>query len=306
MTTRRLREFYKVQLLETQRLLDTVKDHPIMSFAFNKRKEDIQLRLADLPIDQKEAKVSLLFSGKPVKGSLGIDAVFAGQVVVPFQMMVKSDFAHRVHGKVGERGRINSEEQSRLFVTALPRGSFGIELSKLDHDSLFDEDQLADSLAHIAKLVDSSARSDEDFAAELDDVAPRTIQNLKDFLEIVSHDNAGVSIESGGIRVSLKPDEAKTAFDRVAGTETKDKVVDVNGIFKGVLLESWRFDFLDDDGNKITGKIDEGLSEELVSNYLINYFNKKSIASLQEEKVLFKNGREKTSYTLKGLKGLDS
>jgi hypothetical protein len=305
MNIRRKRDFLKTQILEVQRLMGTVADHPLMSDAFKKRESDFKVQLDKIPVDMKEAKVTLMFFGKPVKGSLGIDASFVGKVVVPFQNMVKSDFAHRVHGKVGERGRINSEEDSRLFVTALPRGSFGIELSQLG-EGLFDDDQIADSLSHVAKLVEASARSDEDFAAQLDEVAPRTVQLLNDFLKVIADDQAGVAIESGGIRCSLEPLQAKGAFDRVASTETKDETIDFLGVFKGILLESWRYDFLNEQNETITGKIDENVSDERATRFLTEFVNKRCIATLQVSRAIFKNGRERTSYTLLDLKPTDS
>jgi hypothetical protein len=180
-------------------------------------------------------------------------------------------------------------------------GSFGIELSQLGEE-LFEDDQIADTLSHVAKLVELSARSDEDFAAQMDEVAPRTVQLLKDFLKVVADEQAGVVIESGGIRCSLEPPEAKVAFDLVAGTETTEDKVDIAGFFKGILLESWRYDFLDDQNETITGRIDESVSEERATRFLTEFVNKHCIATLQLSKVVFKNGRERTNYSLLDLR----
>lgn len=301
MISRRKREYLKIQLLETQRMLELIGNHPIMSVSLKQKEKDLLEQLDKIPVDQKDSKVVLLFSGNPVKGSLGIDASFAGKVVVPFQSMVTSEFAYSVHGKVGKRGQMNNKNESRLFLTALPRGSFGIELSKLESSDLFEENQMSDSLSRITKLVESSSKSDEDFAAELDNATPRTIQSLKDFFKVVSDDQAGVSIESGGIRCELNPVEVKSAFDRVSSTTTTEIEQKHSGILKGILLESWKFDFIDDAGNTITGRLDENLTEEQVTNFIANYFNKKCIASFKEGKVLFKNGRERISYVLSSI-----
>ena len=40
MTTRALREFLKVQLIETQRLKEMVGDHPLMSVSFAEREQE--------------------------------------------------------------------------------------------------------------------------------------------------------------------------------------------------------------------------------------------------------------------------
>ena len=301
MISRRKREYLKIQLLETQRMLQLVGDHPLMSVSLKQKEKDLMAQLEKIPIDQKDSKVVLLFSGNPVKGSLGIDASFAGKVVIPFQSMVSSEFAHRVHGKVGKRGQMNSKNESKLFLTALPRGSFGIELSKLENDDLFEENLMSDSLSYITKLVESSSKSDEDFAAELEGATPRTIQSLKDFFKVVSDDQAGVSIESGGIRCELSTGDVKSAFDRVSGTITTEGEIIIRGVLKGILLESWKFDFLDENGNTITGRIDENQTEDQVSSYIAKYFNKKCTASFKEGKVLFKNGRERISYILSSI-----
>ena len=236
---------------------------------------------------------------------MGIDASFAGRVLEPFQSMVMADYADRWHGVVGSRGRRHGEAQSRLLLTGLPRGSFGLELARADNDELFEEGQLADTLAHVTKLVESAGRSDEDFAAELDETAPRVIQNLREFLEVVAKGKAGPRLESGDFRCSMNPVEANEAFTRVAGTITNDEPIRIPGVFKGVLLESWRFDFVTEDNHSVGGKIDENLTEEQVIALNREFFNGRCLASLLKTTVLFKNGRVRTTYVLKGLEALN-
>lgn len=301
MTTRSQREFLKVQLLETQRLREMAGVHPVMSVAFAEREEEIREKLQALPLGNKEARTILFFSGEPVQGSMGIDAAFAGRVLEPFQSMVKADYADRWHGVVGSRGRRPGEAQSRLLLTGLPRGSFGLELTRAENDELFEEGQLADTLAHVTRLIEAASRSDEDFAAELDATAPRVIQNLRAFLEVIAKGKAGLRLESGDFRCTMNPIQANEAFNRVAGTITSDEAVDMPGVFKGVLLESWKFDFVTDENHSVGGKIDENLTEEQVIGLNREFFNERCLASLLKTTVLFKNGRVRTSYTLTGL-----
>ena len=278
-----------------------IGNDPIMSISLKQKEKSLFEQLEKIPVDKQDTKVVLLFNGNPVKGSLGIDAAFIGKVTIPFQNMVTAEFAHRVDGNVAKRGTIKNENQSRLFLTALPRGSFGIELSKLESTDLFDDNLFSDSLSHVTKLVESSAKSDEDFAAELDGTTPRTIASLKDFFKAVSDDQAGVTIESGGIRCELNPIAVKNGYDRVAGTIATEETKTVAGVLKGILLESWKFDFIDEKGATITGRIDENLTENQVSAFMVSYFNKSCKAVLKEGKVLFKNGRERISYILSSI-----
>ncbi len=301
MSLRRTRERLKVQIVETERLAEAVMDHPIMSFSFKSRLNSLKQELDKMPMNSKEPTVTLLFSGKPVQGSIGIDAEFIGKALLPFQKMVHADLVQRGFGKVGDRGQLKSADDARLFLTALPRGSFGVELSKVDDGKLFDEGQVSDSLAHISKLIDSSAKSDEDFASELDDISPRALQGLRQFLKIVSDDEAGVTIESGGIRSSLLPQQVLRAYSRVAETTTKQEEVKVAGTLKGILLESWRFDFVNENQETITGVIGSDLSEEQVTQFMSDHFNRKCLATFQKTTVLLKGGRIKESYNLKGI-----
>ncbi|CAK0740394.1 conserved hypothetical protein [Gammaproteobacteria bacterium] len=301
MSMRTQRDFLKIQLLEIQRVKELVADHPIMSISFREQEQAIIEQLAVLPIVAKEAKVILLFSGDPVHGSLGIDAIFTAHVLEPFQNMVMADYADRWHGVVGSRGRHRGEEVSRLLLTGLPHGSFGLELSRANttNDDLFEEDQLADTLSHITKLVESSGKSDEDFSTELDQTAPRVIQNLKQFLEIIMKGKSGLTLVSGNFRCSMNQHQLSEAFNRVAGTTTNDEIVELSGILKGVLLESWKFDFLTDDKVRIAGKIDDDLIEDEVIAMNTNFFNNRCLATILKTTVLFKNGRVRTTHILK-------
>lgn len=299
MNSRRYRDLLRVRILETERLLEGVSDHPIMSFSFKQKLDSLKKELENLPLNPKEPTITLLFSGRPVFGSVGIDASFLSRAILPFQKMVEADLAQRSHGIVGKRGTIRSADKANLFLTALPRGSFGVELSKID-DSI-EEGPLADSLAHVSQLIDSSAKSDEDFAVALGDASPRTINGLRQFLKIVSDDDAGVTIESGGIRTTLEVDSVKTAYERVAEATTSQADVEIRGILKGILLESWRFDFVDLNQHTITGPIDPSLSEERVIEYMASSFNKECIAVFQKTSVYLKNGRIKETFLLKEL-----
>jgi len=194
--------------------------------------------------------------------------------------MVIADYADRWHGVVGSRGRRPGEAQSRLLPTGLPRGSIGLELTRADSDEPFEEGQLADTLVHVTRLMEAAARSDEDFAAELDATAPRVIQNLRNFLEVIAKGKAGLRMESGDFRCTMNPLQANGAFNRVAGTITNEEPVVISGVFKGAVLESWKFDFVTDEKHSVGGKIDENLTEEQVIVLNRQFFNERCHASL--------------------------
>ena len=77
--------------------------------------------------------------------------------------------------------------------------------------------------------------------------------------------------------------------------------MEVLGVFKGLLLESWRFDFLDQQGHKISGGVDENLTQQEAGDLARQYYDLPCVASLLKTTVLFKNGRVRTTYVLKNL-----
>jgi len=301
MTSRSTREALSFQLIDTERMLSLIGDHPVMSFSLKQRADDLKRQLDEIPLVQKEAKIILFFSGKPVIGSEGIDALFVGKVLAPFQNMVKNDFAQRVHGKLEGRGPAKNSNESQLFITSLPRGSFGIELTKLEQHNLFDETELADTLVHITNLIDASAKSDDDFAVALEDAPARTIKSLEDFLKVVSDEEAGVTIESGGTRCELSPEAARIAFDRVSATKTNEKTIVIDGLLRGLMLDSWRFDFTSSEGKKFSGRFSEDLFEQDVKGF-VKYLDQACSATFEQSTVAFKNGQERIRYELLSIK----
>lgn len=304
MTTRRDRQFVKVQLQEMQRLKQVTAGHPLMSHALAVREKELVEQLQSLPLGEKEPRAVLFFTGDPVIGSQGIDTAFASRVMEPFQKMVAADYTHRWLGRGGGRGNKLSESHSRLMLSGLPRGSFGLELTAIPSNYLFAEHELADSLSNITRVVDASVRSDEDFASELSETSPRVVPSLKMFLEVIAKARAGLRLESGDLRSEMTPEQASRAFERVSETQSEDEVVEIAGTFKGVLLESWDFNFTTMDGEPIKGKIGQDLSEEQVIEFNACYFNRQCVASLLKTTVSFKNGRSRVCYQLQNINSI--
>lgn len=94
------------------------------------------------------------------------------------------------------------------------------------------------------------------------------------------------------------PEVASDAFERVSGTITSEEETEVRGVFCGVLLDSWRFDFNDENGHKLSGRLDDELSVETVVEWNLEYFDRRCAARLFKTTVVFKNGRVRTTYRL--------
>jgi hypothetical protein len=130
------RSFLHNQLQEIENLQSLAGDHPVMAPSLEARRRSVEQELKSLPAIVKEPRTVLFFSGNPVVGSQGIDASFASDVINPFLEMVKTEYSMARHGAVGSRGPRRGEAEAKLLLSGLPRGSFGLELSRPPTDEL--------------------------------------------------------------------------------------------------------------------------------------------------------------------------
>lgn len=88
MTHREDRRFLKREVLTARHLQALAGKHALMGPLMTQRLEGLEARLAALPPGGREPRTILFFSGRPVRGSEGIDAQFACAVLQPFLEMV--------------------------------------------------------------------------------------------------------------------------------------------------------------------------------------------------------------------------
>ncbi|RYZ66537.1 MAG: hypothetical protein EOP09_12525, partial [Proteobacteria bacterium] len=199
-------------MAETKKLLSLVADHPVMSQELKEKIHELEEEIFKIPQAAADPSTTLYFWGGPVVGSIGIDAVFAGQIIKPFQNMVAADFSQRHREAVARKGRRRGEKDSRLLLTALPRGSFGLKLSRAESNELFEDSELSDTLVHVTQLIDS-AKSEKRLEDNLSHFSIRVVSGLKEFLNVLSRSKAGLRMETGNLRFELSPEEALQAFD---------------------------------------------------------------------------------------------
>ena len=115
---------------------------------------------------------------------------------------------------------------------------------------------------------------------------------------------AAISLETGDSLSDMSPAQATAAYSRVAETTTSDETLTISGVLKGVLLESWKFNFAPDGDDVIEGRIDESLTQDQVIAFNLDFFNQQCRATLVKTSVVFRNGRVRTTYRLMGLESI--
>lgn len=295
----------EAQIAQVREVYESVKNDFFMRSNWQAKLEELENELSQLPQKLYEPRIELLFSGKAVHGSKGIKSSFVAKTVKPFQEMVKTQAALVRFGAVGKRGRARKGASTDLYLTALPIGSFGVELSQLDSLDLFDSMDVSNAIKQVVEIIHSSAIDDETFEKTISDVPKRNLNNLKKLLEEVAENDSILKLETNEIGIQINEDEIKQAFLRVAQTDDLETEIVLTGVFRGILLDSGRFEILDDDGKKISGFISQELTEEELISYDQNFLNQFCRITLKEHKTTFKTGNERIEFELIEIKALN-
>lgn len=291
-------ERLKAQIVDTERLLEMVIEHPLMAEGFSEKLSVLKQELQDLPKHIIEAKIQLLFSGKAVKGSQGIKTSFLAKTLKPFQAMIKTQSALERFGLVGKRGQAKKGPNTNLFLTALPVGSFGVELSQLESEELFESEEVSNAMKKVMILINSTSIDDETFEKAIENTPKRNLANLKTFLKEIADEKSILKMECGELGIEITEDKVAEAYQRVIETTDEQNEEFIIGIFRGILLDSGKFEMQDSRGQKISGFISQELDEEVLINYDKEFLNKECKIHLQVHKTKFKTGNEKLDYEL--------
>lgn len=80
------RDDVTAQLAAVNRILETMPGNDYLGrIGFEARRDDLAKQLEELQHEENRAQIAVYFGGKPVVGSLGIEAEFGSQVVGSLQ-----------------------------------------------------------------------------------------------------------------------------------------------------------------------------------------------------------------------------
>lgn len=262
MIVSRERDALVSELGELERLLDAADpDDYFARLSFEGRRAEVEERLRDLDNRRgRTASATLLFRGRPVAGSKGIEASFGGQALDAFQGLVSLVAAAR-GGQLGARGPIPDEGSSRLLVTGVAVGSFGFELEENADVPLFDATPLSIAVEDAGKLIEA-ALDDEAFADAVEHTEPRVVQSLTRFLQVVANNDAILRVKTGDLDVAIEDsDTLRAALERTT-TLREEADEPVAGVLQGVLPGTRKFEFRRlDTGEVITGKVSRDIPD---------------------------------------------
>ncbi len=208
------------------------------------------------------ASVALLFGGRPVVGSRGIESTFAASVVSDFQELVTNVWATAENDQVGRRGPVPDRDRSQLHITSLLHGSVGFLLEELEDENALFPSPLKKAAERAAQVVAAfAADNDERFAEVLESVDQRVLGSTREFLRKVRRGGATLRLVEGETELELNEQSIERAYERAESARIEESEEEVQGQLLGLIPIGRRFEIRTDSGDILSGFVAPSLSE---------------------------------------------
>lgn len=255
------------EIRELEELLTAIPEKNVIErMSLEARLQAAREFLATLPQTKEMPKARLTFRGRPVFGSYGISADFGAKAAGAF-----SDAFAMVAAGLSEGlrhiGPIPNKDINQLLITGTAIGSFGFEfdLPAQRQATLFPElEKAEEAMKKIETLFRLSAEgSDDDIAEVIDEIHPRAVKKVFEFLDILVQQHAWCGLEFGdqGFRYA-DYEQLKASSARLRDDNIQEREENYRGEFQGVLPAGRAFEFrLFDQEKVIRGKVDAAIDD---------------------------------------------
>ena len=206
-------------------------------------------RLEGVPIPPKPKSVYAHFQGEPVIDGVGIDANFAGKVTRGFAESTAITTAGAT-GRLHDTGGIPHRGLGLQILAGVTRGSFGFEIELPPPTE--DERRLGQTANPAERAVEmiqdllqtSLGGTDDELATLTDQMHPRAVRKVAEFLEILRTNKAQVAIAFNGREVALRdPGEVERAVNRLAERNFREETKTMDGTLIGMVPARGFFEF---------------------------------------------------------------
>jgi len=272
---------------------------------FRRRAEQIQEEISALESqDPTRASVALYFSGRPVLGTRGIAADFAGRCLENFQDLVSKTFARRELGVLGERGPVPLRQNTEMMVTGVTHGSFGFILDEMSEQSSILDTQLKEVVRDVSTTLKKFAADSDseflDFASEIDQ---RTVVSLRNFFQEMDNASATVRVVDDTHEINLDASSILRGRQRAESSTIEDETTDIVGTSIHILPEHRTFEFRTLEGAVLFGKAHADAVESYLSAIAmqINVASSRITAHMQVRTVHALNREPRSTYKLRNL-----
>jgi hypothetical protein len=305
MKTRDEYAYVASELNDLRKLRDMLPaDRMLERIGLDRRLAGLTAELESLQPRLLSRKLKLTFRGAPVVGSSGVFSDFATLATGRLTEAIKA-VAAGLRDALKYMGPIPGAAESKLLITGVAKGSFGF-VFEVPKDAAEPEAGVFDGLNQtelavekVRQLMETAATvsDDETLAEIIEEVHPRAVRKVKDFLDALSERDALCAYEfDGKVFRFTDMDQLRRGRDRLAGENIKESAEEFVGEIQGVLPKSRTIEF------KIAGKEDvirARIGPDIEDADILNrsYLHRPSTASMQVVQV----GQGRPRYILNTL-----
>lgn len=283
-------------------LEDMPKENVIDRLGLENRLEDIEHTLNTINPYHINKSAKLTFRGNPVIGSEAIYANFASNATKLFSDAVAA-FSASLKNQLKSKGPIPDSNSNQLMITGMAVGSFGFqfELPRLDHDLCPETSIVEKAIDDIRDLfLVATNGSDDDLNDIIEEIHPRAISKIHDFLFYLLEQRAKCGLEFDNKFFRFENDnDLELAISRLNEENITEENVSYIGKFLGALPHTRNFEFENEiDKEIIKGKI----SKDILQPDLLN-----TALHLKTVEVIFKVttiGNSRPKFILESLNNI--
>lgn len=276
--------------------------------SLQQRLEDLtrELKNAENLLDKEELVVTLHPPGLP-SGQIPVRTL---SLILGGLQSLSDSIANTLYNQPSVLGRIPQEilEQNSLILKEVKAGSFQVTLEAKHNEQLaVDEPPQSVTINELFTLFDVADAADS-LIEKISNLGGRTRRNYLEWTKDLRELNTPFELEwkssiKGQSKVSFDADKATRIFAVLNEiSESVEDVVELYGRLTGANVRTKNFELCTPDGSKITGRITQD-AIPIVAKIVLDSRCK---ATLLKVITSYGNtGREKTSWTLKGIQEND-
>lgn len=291
----------KAELVSVKALLQSALDidDPIGEMQYTHRKQELESKIRELEEQHHcGARLALFFGGKPVLGSLGINAGFAGPVLEKYQTIVSKVYSYMERGELGTRGKVAFLGDNDLMVTDLAKGSFGFVLEEADNQLM--DTAVKAAVEHVSTMLQKCGSDSEDsFEEVIDEIDKRVLDALGEFFAHLHKSEASVRLVDDNDEFTLDLSSIDRACQRIKSTQIDEDTTRGAVTLIGFLPEHRRFEAKLPTGESIHGTATPEAAAQF-HELAMKHRVLQQTWELEIQKRVFKarNAQERVSYKL--------
>ena len=300
------KQWLQQQLDATKELLAISKNNELMRISLENRIRSLEADISACDEQElsAEAKISMWFSGDATYGSLGLRGSFMKETLNSVEGMVKSAAQKRIL----EYERANHCRADRpkgsFYVTALTSGSFGYEMTYKEDGQLFEDPLIIQSINDVMHIIEMTSSDSLDIDELVEQQPIKLLSHLKDFYTTIKKNHSFLRMASGNMGFTLDRKHTNTGFENLCAQDTTEQVVEIEGTFMGALVESGKFEYLDEENKLKHGRFSEDIEADVITQMVRRFTNSRCRMYLLKHVISSSNGKKREVLELLSIRPL--